>query len=157
MLPAHSSRPPKSLAQDTHPISQPGRRAAACREGTMCPPCPPVTMVPRPCRTGAGGGWRRCREVPGRLPWAGESRGRRWCCRGGRRAGPQGSARWRKTWQCPWQGTDPTIAAVEPGCPGAHRILTRRPSVSATLTRTAGTGSFRSRFRAEMSWSRSTC
>lgn len=35
--------------------------------------------------------------MPGRLPRAGESRGRRWCCRGGRRAGPQGSARWRKT------------------------------------------------------------
>lgn len=37
------------------------------------------------------------------------------------------------------------------GGAGAHRILTRRPSVSATFMRTAGTGSFRSRLRAARS------
>lgn len=85
----------------------------------------------------APAGWREQRktmEQPG--PRQTLDAGRRGSARGGPR--PWGS----------WQGADPAIAAVEPGWPGAHRILTRRPSVSATFTRTAGTGSFRSRFRA---------
>lgn len=115
------------------------------QRGAVCPPCPPATAVPPQGRAGPGGGWRRCRAGSRGLARAEEDDG------AAAEAGepdPRGVLDGGRQWQCPWRGTDPTIAAVEPGCPGAHRILTRRPSVSATFTRTAGTGSFRSRFRA---------
>lgn len=139
-------------AQDPHPISQPGPHPAACGEG---PRAHRVLRPPR-CHSRAkpvlvlGGG-----GVSGGLPQAGESRGRR---RGLPRRQASRTPGCRKTWQCPQgpkavgaRGEEPTRLLLQRswgGPRGAHRILTRRPRVSATFTRTAGTGSFRSRFRA---------
>lgn len=155
MLPAHGcgAAAAPSLPMLPHPCpSQPGPHPAACGEG---PRTHRVLRPPR-CHSRAkpvlvlGGG-----GVSGGLPQAGESRGRR---RGLPRRQASRTPGCRKTWQCPQgpkavgaRGEEPTRLLLRRswgGPRGAHRILTRRPRVSATFTRTAGTGSFRSRFRA---------
>lgn len=76
-------------------------------------------------------------------------------CREGRRAGPRDAGRRGSARRDPKplglvarSRPDYCCGGAGGGPRGAHRILTRRPRVSATFTRTAGTGSFRSRFRA---------
>lgn len=120
----------------------------AAQKGS-CPPGPPPSPEPRPIpgvlwvlggprlsqveALGQGGsrGLRGAEEDDGAAAEEGEG-------------GPGG---------CP-MGEDGGAAPTPKYCCGgarAHRILTRRPSVSATFMRTAGTGSFRSRLRAARS------
>lgn len=125
--------------------------SSSLRRGATCPPCPPATTVPQPgpASPGLGGGvigwapagWREQRKTTGAAAKAGEpDPGMQEDVAvpaGTQSRGARGEEPTRLLLRRSWGGPR-----------GAHRILTRRPRVSATFTRTAGTGSFRSRFRA---------